>query len=194
MAEVPVEPPSEGGSLNTAVGVCVVLLATFLGICSVKGNNIGQQMQLKQADRNNNWAWFQARNVRLAVYETTADELSIPRPNESATERQAREDKAAEYRKRAKSQEEKSEQQKADAEQAQKEYEELSAKDDQFDLTEAALTIGLAMMGVTALLKRWWLFGLALVPATSGVAMGVAGFAGADTSSPAIKWMIGVLS
>ncbi|HJZ94190.1 MAG TPA: DUF4337 domain-containing protein, partial [Gemmataceae bacterium] len=166
----------------------------FLGICNVKGNNIGQQMQLKQADRNNNWAWFQARNVRLAVYETTADELSIPRPDESATERQAREEKAAEYRKRAKSQEEKSEQQKADAEQAQKEYEELSAKDDQFDLTEAALTIGLAMMGVTALLKRWWLFGLALVPAAFGVAMGVAGFAGVDTTFPPVKWMIGVLS
>ena len=54
--------------------------------------------------------------------------------------------------------------------------------------------MGLAMMGVTVLLKRRWLFVVALAPALFGVALGVAGFLGMDTSSRAIGWVLEVLS
>ena len=54
--------------------------------------------------------------------------------------------------------------------------------------------LALAMMGVTALIKKRWLFWMALIPAAIGVAMGVAGFCGADTSHPAIKWATDFLS
>src|SRR5687767_9759382 len=69
--------------LEALVGVSVVLLATFLGICNVKDGNVVQQMQLKQGERNNLWAWFQARNIRSAVYEGSADELTVPFPGET---------------------------------------------------------------------------------------------------------------
>lgn len=194
MAEIPVEVSKDGGTLDTWIGICVVVLATFLGVCNVKANNIAQKMQLKQADRIDNWAWFQARNVRSAIYEAAADELSIPWPGETPEGKQLRESKAESYRKRSQDQHEKSEKQKAEAESAQQEYEKLGELDDQFDLCEAALALALAMMGITALLKRWWLFGLALVPATLGLAMGVAGFMGTSTSSPLIKSVLRVLS
>lgn len=194
MAEIPVEAGKDGGKLETWVGISVVLLATFLGVCNIKGNNIAQKMQLKQADRIDNWAWFQARNVRHAIYEAAADELSVPWPGETPEARQIREAKAEAYRKRAREQEEKGEKQKADAEAAMREYEALGEQDDQFDLSEAALSLGLAMMGLTVLLKRWWLFWVALVPAGIGVVMGVAGFLGASTSSPIIKNVVGFLS
>jgi len=193
MAEIPIEAKVEG-PLDTRVGAAVVLLATFLGICSVKGGNIAQQMQQKQGDRNNSWAWYQARNLREAVYEAAAEEMSIPRPNESTTERQIRETKAADYHNRAEDQKQKKEEQKAEAERAEAAYKALMAKDDQFDLCEAALTIGLAMMGVTVLIKKKWLFWLALVPSVIGLGMGVAGFLGMDTDSPAINWAINLLS
>ena len=70
--------------LDSLVGISVVFLATFLGICNVKDGNVVQQMQLKQGERNNLWAWYQARNIRVAVYEGTSEELGVPLPGESA--------------------------------------------------------------------------------------------------------------
>lgn len=180
--------------LETCIGIVVVLLATFMGLCSVKAGNIGQKMQQAQVDRNNNWAWYQARNIRQGVYESTAAEFSLPLPDESDEARQAREAKAAEFFQRAESQEQKMEQQMADAKAAEAEYNTLGAKDDQFDISEAALALGLAMMGVTALLKRWWLFWVACAPSLFGLGMGLAGFWGVDTNNVLIKWMIDLLS
>jgi hypothetical protein len=180
--------------LETFVGIAVVVLATFLGLSSVKAGNIGQKMQQAQVDRNDHWAWYQARNIRQAVYEATANEFSIPFPGESEDIRRCREAKAADYREKATSQERKMELQMADAKMAEATYETLGAKDDQFDLCEAALAIGLAMMGVTALLKQWWMFYLSLVPSCFGLFMGFAGFAGIDTSFRLIRSLIDLLS
>jgi hypothetical protein len=46
--------------LNTYVALSVALLATFMGICGIKDNNIVQGMQQAQADRNNDWVYYQA--------------------------------------------------------------------------------------------------------------------------------------
>ena len=180
--------------LSTLVATTVALLATFMGICKVKDDNIVQQMQLKKMDRNDNWAWFQARNIRQGVYESTAATLSVPFPGENEEIKKLREARADEFRKKAESQEKKAEKQKADAEQANEEYEKLNDKDDQFDLCDAALALSLAMMGVTALIKRWWLFYVALIPATFGFIMGLAGFMGWDTNFHIVKQLIKALS
>ena len=194
MPDIPEIEVKDGDVMERWIGLCVVVLATFLGVANVKDGNIVQAMQRKQADRIDNWGWFQARNIRATVYESFADEMSVPWPNETPEVAQQREAKSAFFRKRAKDQEEKSEKQKAAAEQADEDYNALNAKDDQFDLCEAALAIGLALMGVTAMVKRWWLFIFAAVPSSFGVVMGVAGFMGMDTNSKAINWIIQVLS
>lgn len=194
MVDVP-EIETDGATpLESWVGLCVVILATFLGICNIKDDNIVQQMQLKHADRNDNWAWFQARNIRGTIYESFAEELSVPWPNETPEVAEQRKAKAESFRKRAADQEAKAKKQEADAKQADEDYRNLNTKDDQFDLCEAALAIGLALMGVTALIKRWAMFFIALVPSVFGAVMGVAGFMGLDTSSRFISWIVQVLS
>ncbi|MFZ9790834.1 MAG: DUF4337 domain-containing protein [Gemmataceae bacterium] len=192
--EIPEKKEDSNNPLDTCVGLMVVLIATFIGICNVKDDNIVQQMQLKQMDRNDNWAWFQARNIRQGVYEGTAATLSVPFPGENEEIKKLREARAEEYRKKAESQEKKAEKQKADAEQANEEYEKLNDKDDQFDLCDAALALSLAMMGVTALTKRWWLFYVSLIPATFGLFMGLAGFIGWNTNFHLIRQLIKALS
>jgi hypothetical protein len=67
-------------------------------------------------------------------------------------------------------------------------------KNDQFDLSEASLAVALTMMGVTALIKRWWMFWMAMIPAAFALFMGAAGFAGVDTNNPVIRSIIQVLS
>jgi uncharacterized membrane protein YjjP (DUF1212 family) len=95
---------------------------------------------------------------------------------------------------KSESQEKKAEKQKADAEEAQQGYDKLNEMDDQFDLCDAALAVSLALMGVTALTKRWGLFFFALIPAIIGFIMGLAGFCGWDTNFAMIKSIIKILS
>ncbi len=191
---LPEKPSESNNPLDSWIGLMVVAIATFLGICHVKDDNIVQQMQLKQVDRNDNWAWFQARNIRQAVYEGVAAELSVPQANETQEIKSFREAKSEEFRKKSESQEKKSEKQKEDAEQAQLDYNKLNDKDDQFDLCDSSLAVGLALMGVTALTKKWWLFFIALIPATLGFLMGLAGFCGWDTDFAIIRSVIKLLS
>lgn len=192
--ELPEIKKDSNDRLDSCVGMMVVLIATFIGLCNVKDDNIVQQMQMKQVERNDNWAWFQARNIRQAVYEGVSAELSVPWPNETPENRKAREAKSDEYLKKAQAQEQKADKQKSDAEQAQADYDDLNEKDDQFDLCDATLAISLALMGVTALTKRWWLFFVSLVPAAFGFYMGLAGFIGFNTDVGPVKMLIKLLS
>ena len=44
--------PAPGRKLNATVAITVALLATFMGICKVKDDNINQSMQQAQANRS----------------------------------------------------------------------------------------------------------------------------------------------
>src|SRR5436190_13048683 len=63
--------------LSTWVAITVALLATFLGVCKVKDDNIGQAMQQAQADKLDHWNFYQARNIREEVASAAADELTL---------------------------------------------------------------------------------------------------------------------
>src|ERR1700694_5861422 len=62
--------------LNTLVAVSVALLATFMGICKVKDDNIVQAMQQAQADKIDNYSWYQARHIREEVAKATVAQLT----------------------------------------------------------------------------------------------------------------------
>src|SRR5437773_9893979 len=63
--------------LNTWVAVAVALLATFMGICKVKDDNIVQAMQQAQADKLDHWNFYQARNIRQEVATAAATQLKL---------------------------------------------------------------------------------------------------------------------
>src|SRR5215510_6924270 len=65
--------------LNTWVAISVAVLATFMGICKVKDDNVVQAMQQAQADKLDHWAFYQARNIRQQMAESTADQLELAR-------------------------------------------------------------------------------------------------------------------
>src|SRR5580765_6626073 len=64
-------------NLSTWVAITVALVATFLGVCKVKDDNIVQAMQQAQADKLDHWAFYQARNLREEVANATATELRL---------------------------------------------------------------------------------------------------------------------
>src|ERR1700712_2592263 len=63
--------------LNTLVAITVALLATFMGVCKVKDDNLVQAMQQAQADRIDHWSFYQARNIRQEVAQAALDQLQL---------------------------------------------------------------------------------------------------------------------
>ena len=128
--------------LNSWVAISVALLATFMGICSVKDDNIVQGMQQAQADKIDHWAFYQARNIREEVMTSTAVELETARAAAKTDAEKAIYDvPIATYRAAAKAQGDKKETIKDDAGKDQQTYDSLNYRDDQFDLCDALIAI-----------------------------------------------------
>ena len=162
-------------NLNRMVAITVALLATFMGICNVKDNNIVQAMQQAQADKIDNYAWYQARNIREEVAKATAAQLNAQLISAPQAAHDAIQQQVDAYNTLAKEQGEKKKQQQDAADQADKTYNQLNLHDDQFDLADAALSIAISLLAVTALTQKRWLYFLALVPTFFGLLMGLAG-------------------
>ena len=164
--------------LNAAVAITVAVLATFMGICKVKDDNIVQAMQQAQADKLDHWAYYQARNIRQEVAESTVVQLELARLSASPAAVAAYDAAIAKYRAVAQDQARKKDELKAQAEQDQKTYDALNYRDDQFDLSDALIALAIALLAVTALTGLWPLFWVALVPTGFGVLMGLSGLMG----------------
>jgi hypothetical protein len=164
--------------LNTLVAISVALLATFMGICKVKDDNIVQAMQQAQADKIDSYSWYQARNIREEVAKATIAELTAqagwaPQQAQAVYQEQIKAYQAIEQ-----DQAEKKKIQQADAEKADKTYNELNYHDDQFDLSDAMLALAISLLALTALTQKRWLFVVAMVPTLFGTLMGLAGLFG----------------
>lgn len=172
--------------LNRWVAITVALLATFMGICKVKDDNIVQTMQQAQASKLDHWNFYQARNIREEVAKGTLIQLQLAAQSKTATER-ANYDKAiAQYAQLAADQATKKDEQKALAEQDQRDYDAANFHDDQFDLSDALLAIAISLLAVTALTQFWWLYWLALVPTGFGLLMGLSGLMGGSIHPDAL--------
>ena len=163
--------------LNMVIAITVALLASFLGVCKVKDDNIVQSMQQMQANKLDHWAYYQARNIREEVARATIVQLRLS-ADSSAAEQKRYQPAIEAYEKIAAEQRQKKEELKAQAEQDQKDYDAANFRDDQFDMSDALIAIAISMLAVTALTHQWWFYFLSLVPSTLGIIMGLAGFAG----------------
>jgi hypothetical protein len=167
--------------LNAAVAVTVALLATFMGICKIKDDNICQAMQQAQADKIDHWSYYQARNVRQEIAEAQATQLRLQqasRPAGAPAAPAGYAEAIAKYDALAREQAQKKQEVMAQANADQKNYDALNYRDDQFDLSDALLAIAISMLAVSSLTQLLWLYLLSLVPAGFGVLMGVAGLVG----------------
>jgi hypothetical protein len=169
---------SEFRKLNQCVAITVALLATFMGICKVKDDNIVQSMQQAQANKIDHWNFYQARNIREEVAKGTLLQLRLATPAQPASERPHYQQAITQYEQLVAEQAKKKDELKTLAEQDQKDYDAANFRDDQFDLADALLAIAISVLAVTALTHFWWLYFIALVPTGFGVLMGLSGLAG----------------
>jgi hypothetical protein len=160
---------AEGNSLNTKIAMLVAITATFMALCNVKGGNITQSMSQVQAHSIDAWSFYQAKSTKQNLAENTLEMVKMNGKPGSQALIQKYEEKINRYEK------EKAEI-KAQAEGFEKEYEALNVFDDQFDLTEALLSIAIAMFGLTALTQKKWLLYFAGVVSGIGLVLGTCAF------------------
>jgi hypothetical protein len=161
--------------LNTWVALTVALLATFMGICKVRDDNLVQAMQQAQSDKIDHWSFYQARNIRQEIAQATVDQLQLATTGASAAAQAKAAPLIAKYTAIVADQQKKKDelQKQALADQAQ--YDALNFHDDQFDLADALTAIAISLLALTSLTQRRWLFWVALTAAILGVIMGLAG-------------------
>jgi len=164
--------------LNSRVAITVALLATFLGVCKVKDDNIVQAMQQAQADRLDHWNFYQARNIRQEVAAATAAQLKLAAAGAALAQQESYRAAIASYEALVAEQARKKEELRLQAEQDQKTYDALNYRDDQFDLSDALIALAISLLALTALTHKSWLYWLALAATVGGVVMGLAGLLG----------------
>ena len=176
--------------LNTLVAITVALLASFVGICKVKDDNIVQAMQQAQADKVDHWSWYQALHVREEILQDQLAGMRLQKTVGDTAHQQdfdtaigSMEDKLKHV---TEHKDEVSNQAKGD----EQKYNDLNYKDDQFDLSDAMMALAISLLAVTALVQKHWLYGLALVPAAIGVLMGLAGLMGWHIHSDTIAALL----
>jgi uncharacterized protein HemX len=156
--------------LASIVALLVALSATFGALASVKDRNITLRMNQAQAKSIDTWNYYQAKSMKQNLAEATLDELGAMQKSAAVDER------IANYKKQVTRYDHEKGEVKEEAEGYEKKYEALNQQHDLFDLCEAGLSVGIALLGVTALTKKWALLYVAVVFVGLGVFFGVSGF------------------
>jgi len=142
----------------------------------VKDDNIVQAMQKAQSTAVDAWAEYQSTRVKLHVDENGLATLRLLESSGSVDKAVAAK-QVAEYEADIKKYEARSKETRGKAEGLEKEYDRLNLRDDQFDISEAFISIAIAVAAVGALVDAWWLLYFAWGSGAIGLVFGIAGFA-----------------
>jgi hypothetical protein len=186
IAETIQEPLENAGNsrINSMVALFVAITATFMAICNVKDGNIVQSMDQAQAHSIDAWSYFQAKSTKQALAENTLEILQSQKVAGNDSLIKKYEAQIAKYEKEKNVI-------RAQAEGFQKDYDDINLFDDQFDMTEALLTIAIAMFGISALTQRKWLLYFAASMSLVGIIYGLAAFLKISLHSDFISKILG---
>lgn len=164
--------------LNNWVAVTVALVSVFMAITKVKDDNIVQAMLQTKSDAVDSWNEYQSKKLKHHMAELGLSQiqaLQVLTPGKGIAELAAQQKQYRETISRYQAEEEDI---KKKAKSHEKEYDDMNYRDDQFDLSDAALSICLGMLAVTALTNKRKLLYLSWLFAGFGVVMGLAGLLG----------------
>jgi len=153
------------------VTLSMAVLAVVLAAISLLGHRAHTEELLLQNKATDQWAYFQAKNIRRHTYELFLDLLSVSNPKDAGVAEKLKEKYSSEI-KRYKDEQNDIE---SEAQQLEKEVATQQHKANRFDLGEVCLEVGIILTSLTLLTRRklfWRLGGLAglvgLVIAASG--------------------------
>lgn len=154
------------------ISVTMAILAVCVAVVSLMGHRSHTEELLMQNRATDQWAYYQAKNIRRHNYEMSLDLLALVEFKDKGQSDKVREKYQAEAERYTKEQDE--------IEKQAKEYEEESAKAqrraDRFDLGEVFLEIALVISSLALLTQNrlYWLLGI--TGGMAGLALAVTGY------------------
>lgn len=184
-----VETDSDDKWLNKLVAVTVVILSVFGAITKVKDDNIVQAMQKAKSESVDAWAEYQAARIKLHVDENGLTQTQLLQTTGVDAALAAKH--AAEYQADLKKYQARSAETMAKAKALEAEYDRLNFRDDQFDMSDAFLSIAVALAAVASLANAYWLLYVAWGSGVVGLAFGIAGFLGLNLRPEWLAQLLG---
>ncbi len=165
--DIEIEAAAKDKRLNRMVALTVMALSIFMGLGQVKDGNIVQAMAPAQSNAVDRWGEYQATRTKLHIDETAlAQARAIPG---LAAEQARLTAEIAKYQVEAPAL-------RRQAEAFQAQYDALNVHDDQFDASDAAIGVAVAVAAVAALSESFPALFVAWAIGGFGMTMGVAGF------------------
>ena len=186
--------PSESEAkerINNSVAVTVAVLAAFMAITKVTDDNVCQAMERAKADEVNAWSYYQSKSIKQNLAELGRAQLAGLARTTSGDARVQIESQVTRYDAEIARYETEKAEIKAKAEQHGNSYAALNFRDDQFDLSDATLSIALGTLAVTALTGKRWLLVASWSVGGFGALLGVAGLARLGIHA---GWLVKLLS
>jgi hypothetical protein len=155
----------EGVPMMMAVAVTLSILAVLVAIATLLGHRAATEELILQTKASDQWALFQAKNIRAHEMQSVADMLGalMPADKEKAVALQEKYQKEAERydKERAETAEE--------AKKLEAERDVAGRREDRYDAGEVILEIALIICSLTLLTKKrvFWI---------SGITLGLVGF------------------
>lgn len=84
----PLSRSEKEAQIKDKAGFVIVFLAALLAINTMIGGSNSSKIMNNTIAANNQWAWYQAKNVRQVLYETSAMEAKVPE-NKAKFEKEA---------------------------------------------------------------------------------------------------------
>jgi len=162
----------EDNPFLVSVSVTISVFAVLVAAATLLGHRAHTEELLLQSQATDQWAYFQAKNIRLHEMQSVEDMLGALAP--------ADKEKAATLQEKYKKEVERYEGEKDDisekAKDLEKERDMVSRRADRFDGGEALIEVGIVIGSMTLLTKRrgYWIAGLLI--GTCGVAFALTAF------------------
>ena len=154
------------------VAITISILAVLVAMATLMGHRSSIEAVLLQTQASDQWAYYQAKNIRLHEMQSVADLIGVLDRGEK--------EKAENLREKYKSEIERYEKDKDQISEKAKELENeravVSRKEDRFDAGEVVLDIALIICSLTLLtrIKAFWYSGIAI--GTVGFFIALSGF------------------
>jgi len=154
------------------VSLTMAVLAVLVAVVSLLGHRASTEQVVLQGKSTDQWAYYQAKNMRRHTDELFVDLTSVEATTDSAALAKLREkysEEATRYKDEQKEIEDKARELEAEVESERK-------RADRFDLAEVFLEIGLVITSITLLSGRRFFWGLGLVLGAVGIIVAATGF------------------
>lgn len=154
------------------ISVTMAILAVCVAVVSLMGHRSHTEELLMQNRATDQWAYYQAKNIRRHNYEMSLDQMGLAEYKDK--------ERAAGIREKYEKEVERYTKEQAEAEEHAKEFEAESAraqrKADRFDLGEVFLEIALVISSLALLSKKLVFWYLGLASGVAGLAVAVTGY------------------